>query len=207
MLGGSGINFWGDQTNISMVSGNEISGNLWGVTVQNQARPNMGQVDPDTLNPGKNLFFDNGNNGVIYALYNNTPNPLFAENNYWGTIDPDTVEAYIFHQPDNPALGLVDYLPIKDYFTTLPEQNELKSPCLNVFPNPTESVVFFEIPGGTDALINPELLLMDLFGRVVYSKKLTFPSQGVDISFIQAGVYFVHISAGHKRFTSTLIRH
>jgi hypothetical protein len=72
-LGGSGINFNGTATNTAMVSGNTISGNLWGITVQGTALPNLGQRDFIVINPGENYIYGNGNEGVTYALYNNTP--------------------------------------------------------------------------------------------------------------------------------------
>ena len=118
MLGGSGINYFGDLTNQSLVSENTISGNLWGITIQNQAVPNLGQVDADTVNIGENYFYNNGNGGELYALYNNTPNDLFAQNNFWGSMNVDSVEAVIFHQPDDATLGLVNYLPLMDTTTT-----------------------------------------------------------------------------------------
>jgi len=45
-------------------------------------------------------------------MYNNTAQNQIAQNNYWGYNDVDSVEMVIVHQPDDPALGFVDYLPI-----------------------------------------------------------------------------------------------
>jgi hypothetical protein len=206
MLGGSGINFWGDQTNISKVSGNEISGNLWGVTVQNHALPNFGQVDPDTMNPGKNLFFDNGNNGVIYALYNNTPNDLFAENNYWGTFDPDTVEMYIFHQPDEPSLGLVDYLPLKDYFTSIPEKGDDQFSSMKIFPNPARTEISFTFSGDNS---NPDFFdfqILDYCGRLIIQGKISSSKKGFDISFLPEGGYYLILRSETKFLTTILLK-
>jgi len=112
-LGGSGINFNGTATQNSIVTRNIIRGNLWGITVQSTAKPNMGDLSsPDTTDVGLNQIYWNGNSGQTYDLYNNTPDPLKAENNFWGTSIPDSVEAHIFHKPDNASLGMVDYLPL-----------------------------------------------------------------------------------------------
>lgn len=112
-LGGSGINFNGSaNTNQMVVSGNIITGNLWGITIQGQAQPNLG--DRSSSIGGHNIIFGNGNNGIFYALYNNTPQPVKAENNFWGSENRDSVESYIVHQTDNPSLGFVDYLPVWD---------------------------------------------------------------------------------------------
>jgi len=113
-LGGSGINFNGTATQNSIVTRNIIRGNLWGITIQGTANPNMGDLSSvDTADVGLNEIYDNGNSGSTFDLYNNTVNPIFAENNYWGTGNADSVEAHIFHNPDNPSLGFVDYLPLR----------------------------------------------------------------------------------------------
>lgn len=111
-LGGSGINFNGAATNTAVVSYNSISGNLWGVTIQQSAQPNLGKVEGGISNPGLNLITNNGNSGYIYNLYNNTSGNIFAENNLWGTFNLDSVEMGIFHNLDNSSLGTVDYNPI-----------------------------------------------------------------------------------------------
>ncbi len=109
MNGGSGISFNGD--NSGLVTNNLITGNLWGITILNGATPNLGQVVPTIVNNGLNHIYNNGNNNLIYNVYNNTPNQISAENNYWGTNNQDEIEQGIFHQPDNASLGVVDYLP------------------------------------------------------------------------------------------------
>ncbi|HPW65702.1 MAG TPA: T9SS type A sorting domain-containing protein [Salinivirgaceae bacterium] len=109
-LGGSGISF--STSNTGMVSNNLITGNLWGITILNSAQPNLGQIEPTVVNVGKNHIYNNGNNGQTYNLYNNTPGPITAQNNYWGTNNADSAELGIFHYPDDNTLGLVNYLPI-----------------------------------------------------------------------------------------------
>nr|NQU90126.1 hypothetical protein [Bacteroidota bacterium] len=102
MQGGSGINFWGGASNHSILTGNTITGNLWGITIQANAQPNLGDITGEPANPGMNQLYDNGNGGEIYDLYNDTPDPIMAQNNWWGTMDPDIVEMHIFHQVDDP---------------------------------------------------------------------------------------------------------
>lgn len=111
-LGGSGLNFNGGNTNTAMVYRNTITGNLWGVTIQQSARPNLGKIEHGIVNIGRNVIMNNSNNGVYYNLYNNTAENIDAENNFWGTFDLDSVEMCIFHYPDNSSLGTVDYVPI-----------------------------------------------------------------------------------------------
>lgn len=144
MLGGSGINLYGNNTNITKASGNRISGNLWGVTLQLGAMANFGDTAAATFNPGGNAFANNGNGGVIYALYNNTPNPLPAMNNCWDSenpmTDPDSIASVIFDSADDPSLGTVTYLPysacaISTGAGSLPAQE------LMVCPNPAHGLI------------------------------------------------------------------
>ena len=114
-LGGSGLNFYGsDASNKAIVRRNSIAGNLWGITTQQIVDLNLGTA----MDPGGNVFYDNGNEGQTFAFYNNTPEDVSAIGNYWGTNDLAIAESYIFHQPDDATLGLVTFEPIK---TLLPE--------------------------------------------------------------------------------------
>jgi hypothetical protein len=113
-LGGSGIAFSGGSASShqnSIVTGNVIRWNLWGITIQNGAKPNLGDLgNTDTSDNGKNWFSGNTNSGTPgINLYNNSPDAIMAQGNYWGSNDPSAIEASIFHQPDNASLGLVDY--------------------------------------------------------------------------------------------------
>lgn len=116
-LGGSGISFTGgtaaSQQN-SIVTGNLFRWNLWGITIQGRSKPNLGNLsNGDTSDDGKNRFIDNTNNTTPHIdLYNNTVDPIYAQNNYWGTNDVSVAETKIFHQPDNALLGLVNYQTI-----------------------------------------------------------------------------------------------
>lgn len=121
MNGGSGISLYnsnGGQK--AFVSGNTITGHLWGITVigsvANGTGPtvNLGyNVAGDDYNEGRNVFSNNGNGGVLYDLYNNTPLPINAMSNTWGSVDQTEaeIERVIFHQVDDPTLGLVTFMP------------------------------------------------------------------------------------------------
>ncbi|MBK8710611.1 MAG: T9SS type A sorting domain-containing protein [Niastella sp.] len=112
--GGSGIAFSGGAVGSpqnTIVTGNEITGNLWGITMQGHSQPNIGNLaNSDTTDDGKNRIYNNTNVSTPnIALYNNSPEPISAQGNYWGTNDPVEIENVIFHQPDNAALGLVNF--------------------------------------------------------------------------------------------------
>lgn len=135
LLGGSGISFSGgsaiSQQN-SIVTGNLIRGNLWGITILNRSRPNLGNIaNADTSDDGKNQFIGNTNNSTPGVdLYNNSPDLIYAQNNYWGSNDVSVIESRIFHQPDNNLLGPVDYtnfiLPVVlTHFTAVEKNNRV----------------------------------------------------------------------------------
>lgn len=193
LQGGSGINLWGDVSNSSMISQNTITGNLWGITNTGNALPNLGQVEPDTINIGKNYIYDNGNEGDIYDLYNNTPNNIFAENNHWGTYDLETIEMHIFHQPDDASLGFVDYMPIKDFITGISQPKNYEVSNLNMFPNPARKKIFLDFPGE----INEKQLLIQVYnlsGQVIKTFDEYLKNRELNISEIKRGTYLLKIS-------------
>ena len=119
--GGSGISLYDPyRKQNAVISGNKIEGNLWGITVIGCADVNMGktEVDEDSedYNRGENIFKDNGNNGVLYDLYNNSDNTIYAQNNLWNvaTQDREHIEEVIFHKNDNNSLGEVIFMPAAD---------------------------------------------------------------------------------------------
>ncbi|MCK5033937.1 MAG: right-handed parallel beta-helix repeat-containing protein, partial [Calditrichia bacterium] len=98
--------------NVPVISGNIIEGNYYGVAIINGAQPNVGNLsNADTTDDGNNQFLGNGIGNNKYELFNNNSLPIYAENNWWGTDNPDSIEARIVHQVDNPAYGLVDFDP------------------------------------------------------------------------------------------------
>jgi len=113
-LGGSGIAFTGGNTTShqnSIVTGNIFRFNLWGITIQNGSKPTLGNLEnSDTSDNGKNYFINNTNATTPgIDVYNNSPDNIMAQGNSWGSDDPAVIEQRIFHQPDNGALGLVNY--------------------------------------------------------------------------------------------------
>lgn len=207
-LGGSGLNFNGGSSITAIVSGNKIRGNLWGITIQGTAKPNFGNTgNPDTNDDGLNEIYNNVNNDTIFDLYNNTPDSIKAENNYWGIDNEDSVEAHIYHKHDNPLLGFVDFLPlvtvigISGINSVLPETFEL----YNAYPNPFNPVtkIKFDLPriNHQHEGIPVKMVIYDLLGRevaVLVNKELK--AGKYEVTFIAgshaSGVYFCSLSGG-----------
>ncbi|MCS6989719.1 MAG: right-handed parallel beta-helix repeat-containing protein [Chloroherpetonaceae bacterium] len=111
---GSGINVnsSGSAVAAPIITGNFIKGNLWGVTIQGTAQPNLGDLsnsNPD--DDGRNTFIDNLQGSTNYALYNNTSNTIRAQNNFWGTTDLAQIQQRIWGQGDAQNPATVIYLP------------------------------------------------------------------------------------------------
>lgn len=115
--GGSGISLNDTSGKLkAAIAGNYIEGNLWGVTVIKCGEVSLGNVEKAVSDPyqaGGNVFKDNGNSDVLYDLYNNSANTVYAQNNTWN-VDEQTaekIEGVIFHKADNAELGEVIYMP------------------------------------------------------------------------------------------------
>lgn len=59
-----------------------------------------------------------------------------------------------------------------------------------VYPNPATTFINIKIEG---ALLEPELFIVDITGRVVYNAKLTSDESQIDISGLSKGSYFVKV--------------
>ena len=212
-LGGSGINFNGSATQVCIVTGNTIRNNLWGITIQGTAKPNMGNLsNAVTLDDGYNVIYDNGNSGRIYDLFNNTPDSIKAENNWWNTYNQDTIEAHIFHRADSSALGFVDYIPIWPITSAGPNTTitgELPdSPEISAYPNPFNPEVSFRISFPKDGFA--ELKLYGISGKETAILFSGYASRGnMTVKFnsaeLSAGVYLYRLSYGRSLVTGRIV--
>ena len=119
--GGSGISLYDPYLQQkAVITANRIEGNLWGITVIGCGDVNIGKTevaeDADDYNPGMNVFKDNGNRDVLYDIYNNSTNKVYAQGNLWNVAQQDekSIEEVVFHKNDNPSLGEVVFMPAGD---------------------------------------------------------------------------------------------
>jgi len=171
-LGGSGLNFAGAWTTSSVIcTRNTIRWNLWGITIQNSAKPNLGNLtSSDTTDIGMNIIYGNGNSGKIFDLYNNTlytaTDTIKAENNYWGTSNLDTIESHIMHNTDTLTLGFVDYLPIRTVTGIINPVIKIDGyEFLDLYPNPFNPEVTIKFRIKNDGFTR--IRIYDLLGREV----------------------------------------
>lgn len=212
--GGSGLNFVGSGVT-ARVSKNIIRWNLWGVTLQSNAAPVFGDLsNPDTNYQGMNQIYSNSNSGVFYDFYNNTPQPIKAENNFWGTMIVDSVEAHIVHRQDDTAYGLVDYLPLWTPVGVTQTGSEVPNSFLlqNAYPNPfnPSTTIRFSIPESGSTQVNASLKVYDISGRLVsvlLNSRIGAGNYEVNFnaSGLASGLYFYTLSAGKYSETKKMI--
>ena len=115
MNGGSGISLYDPyQQTKAVISGNHIEGSLWGVTIIGCQDVNLGCLNEgENYNPGGNVFKNNGNNGELYDLYNNSTLTVYAQNNTWNVSEQteEQIESVITHKHDDSSLGEVIFMP------------------------------------------------------------------------------------------------
>ncbi len=132
--GGSCISVYDSSSSSNIfIEGNWMEGGFWGITIVTGApNVNLGKVeDPEAedYNPGNNTFVNNGNNGVLYDLFNNGTNTVWAQGNTWNVAvqDEASIENVIYHQADDPSKGLVIFMPAHQEDTAVEEVETVKT--------------------------------------------------------------------------------
>lgn len=157
--GGSGLNFYGTlNTNQALVLNNIIRGNLWGVTIQGNAHPNLGSPvrGQGPARSGYNIIEGNSNSGKVYGLFNNTPNTIQAQFNFWGSEDREEAADYVFGRRDNPVLGevLLGTLWVPgdriEAFAFEVEHNEALDSPLHGIIDHGDNTILVQVPLGTN---------------------------------------------------------
>lgn len=204
-LGGSGINFTASSASSiqdAVVTGNVISGNLWGITIIGYPNVNMGDASTFNFNPGGNQFYNNGNGGILYDLYNNGPVTQQAMYNCWGVPAQDSasIETVVVHVVDNPALGRVNFMPSCAYQTYFTVQDASGNPLpgVEITISGFGSPLYTNAGGSVRAMIPP--------GNYTFTASLEgFDDANGNFS-VEPGTNYVNItmSAGSYELTFTV---
>lgn len=196
-LGGSGININSD-TNDGEISAffNEIRGNLWGITLQGQSSINLGDGDGVV---GNNIFFENGNNGQVYALYNNTPNTISAVLNCWvegGNVTLEEAENVIFHQQDDANLGEVLFDPVSCGIAGV---DDFFLDNISFYPNPATDGISI-----TSEIAIEHITILNANGAMVLERELADTDTQIDFNLAE-GLYFVVFKTNEAQGVRKLI--
>ncbi|NNC82793.1 MAG: T9SS type A sorting domain-containing protein [Flavobacteriales bacterium] len=192
LLGGSGINLNGTASSSALLYDNYFAGNLWGITVQNDFQLDLGNPDITADSPGNNTFSENGNGGVTYALYNNTPSPIPAVNNCWieGQISLyEEIEEVIYHELDDASLGFVDYSFAQCAVGVGLEENTAQA--MTVYPSPASSEIRVILP---PAFQMGDIEIIDLNGRSIKTVQNVRSEMAIDVSDLEPGTYLISLS-------------
>ena len=197
-LGGSGISLNASSEGMVVVAtGNEIRGNLWGITLQGESSVNLGDnVD----NIGENVFSQNGNGGVTYALYNNTDNAFMAMHNCWDEENvPNSIadaEAVIVHQNDISSLGLVTFDPVNCGFLSVDESliNQLV-----IYPNPSEGQ--FNLDNNN---LFKQMNVYSINGQLIMKKPLEIGSNEMNLD-LSSGIYILELEGEQAKAIKKLV--
>ncbi|MCX6166179.1 MAG: T9SS type A sorting domain-containing protein [Ignavibacteriae bacterium] len=218
MVSGSGININGTSTLNVICTRNMIRWNLWGVTVQSTAKPNFGDIsNSDTTDIGLNKIYNNGHNDTIFDFYYNvtTTDTLKAENNYWGIINADSIEAHVWHKVDFPSLGFVDYNPFR--LVTNVENNYSNTPSeyklFDAYPNPFNPSTNIKYQIANNSFIS--LKVYDVLGKEITTLvdeqqkpgayTIKFSINLLTNNKIPSGIYFYRLTTDGFSETKKLI--
>jgi hypothetical protein len=147
----------------------------------------------DPIDIGENVFLRNGNNDTLYAVFNNGPDSLWAQNNYWDFSTADAIENTIVHHPDDSTLGWLIYEPFLQIVGIDPVSAQPAPAFAAIYPNPVSAnapVVYIRSGRKIE-----HARLSDLQGRQVYSKLEQAASSGLslNLSDLQPGIYFLQL--------------
>ena len=111
----------------AIFTGNHIEGNAVGIYIRYRGENlNIGKTDAPTAsdyNPGRNVFVNNGRDGVLCDLWNDTPDNVYAQGNTWNVAEqtPELIETVIKHKADDNTLGEVYFMPPNPDFVNVTE--------------------------------------------------------------------------------------
>lgn len=195
-LGGSGINLTSSSGKMNvMITGNTISGHLWGITSVGDTKNytegpkvNLGNLtvpeSDSAYNPGLNVFANNGNGGTLCDFYNNSPVDVMAQGNTWGVAEQDSVsiETVIVHKPFDERYGLVTFMYYDE--TDVEELKDGNSDFV-IYPNPVRNSFTVDIE-------NRGLSIYDISGKQVYI--ISGQADRVDVSTLNDGIYIIELT-------------
>lgn len=189
-LGGSGINLNASSQSQAILAENILTGNLWGVTIQGGFEVDLGSSTPES--PGLNQFYGNGNNGQIYALYNNTQLLVEAQNNCWDTskvMTLEEVENVISHQTDDPSLGFVNYQPVFQCYNPVGLSDTQLQTQIEVYPNPARD--FLDVTWNANTVPHT-MMILNAMGQVVLEiPNVINPRKRIAINTLSNGIYIL----------------
>lgn len=190
-LGGSGISIYGAKDVV--ITGNQIRGNLWGITLLSNGTAIIGTEEKH----GNNIFKNNGNGGTTTALFNNTALPVSALYNCWRE-DELSNDAMVQAVIGSQSANTVSFKPYNCAESMA--VSDVSKSAMKIYPNPSKNHFFLETE-------NPgNIVIQDLSGKLVHSAIVTKGKNEINTN-LQSGVYIItQQSEGKKSNTKLIIK-
>ncbi|MBN1948334.1 MAG: right-handed parallel beta-helix repeat-containing protein [Candidatus Cloacimonetes bacterium] len=114
---GAGVMCYGPGAVNGVFTRNEVTGNFTGFYLAGNASADLGNIEnADDQDDGLNYIHNNIDEGEnLYSVYNDSNQPVSAQNNLWDSSETAEIAETIIDQNDNPTLGLVTFEPIYPY--------------------------------------------------------------------------------------------
>ncbi|MCK5051163.1 MAG: right-handed parallel beta-helix repeat-containing protein [Candidatus Cloacimonetes bacterium] len=189
---GAGVMLYGNGAD-AVFTHNEVNNNYTGFYLSNGATANIGDLNNgSSMDDGYNLIYDNEfYTGEIFSVYNASALDMIAENNYWGSDDPEIIDITIIDGNDNPAYGIVDYEPYLSHILNPPQNPNANSSGYITWEEPE--------PGSTSPFLYYNVYLDgELYGT---TNELFY--QLVDLVYGQQ--YMVGLSAQYEAGESVIL--
>ena len=111
------------------------------------------------------------------------------------------MEDHIFHQNDDPSLGLVTFIPFVGYDDAV---NEFSETGFSIAPNPITNDNFTLI---LEKALPSEMVIYNLNGQLIKSQQIDNKENTINIESLESGVYFVEVkNAGGKTVKRIVVR-
>ncbi|MCF7798031.1 MAG: right-handed parallel beta-helix repeat-containing protein [Lentisphaeria bacterium] len=107
-----------------LCSGNVIAGNYYGVSIINFASANLGNLENAGLNDdGGNFIYANRLNGETWNIWNDTENDIYAQNNFWLDLSPDSIDFTLHDNEEDAIAGMILFQPVNDQLVSRMDLN------------------------------------------------------------------------------------
>ncbi len=147
-------------------------------------------------NSHSDLLERNGYGIVFYELKTNVGVQRYSiENLSW---EEEYLQGYI-HNGDTIGFVYPD-----EFFEKYLNINKLTYNTFNIYPNPAKDFIFIDFLNSE--ILDVQILIYDITGKELLSKKVNNNDNKIDISSLKSGVYFIKIKTKNQIYTSKLIK-
>jgi len=202
----------GGYRNIDIITVSHVSGTQ---NVLSGGQVATIKISHSTLDFTGNHIFNNGGYTVFLEAFFNPPDVIVdLSENYWGTMNTDTIETWIWDGHDDPDIhAFVDFEPISDFILDADTPTARTTDILKVKPNPFNPQTELTYTLAQDGLVR--LAIYDLLGRniavlidghrPVGPGSVTWDGRDKGGSAVASGVYIARLETAQGVSTQKLV--